>query len=336
VRGAILQRRQFITVLGGVAAASTFSHAAVRAQQTGARRIGVLSGLTERDAEGQARLAAFQQGLEKTGWKIGDNVRIDYRWAGGSVEHLRAHAAELVASKPDVILAAASSALPPLQRETRTIPIVFAQVADPVALGFVASLARPGGNITGFAAPEHGLAVKWLELLKQIAPGIARVAVVHQPALPQTAEYLREIETGASSLNVQVSTAAVRERGEIEPAIARFAREPKGGLIMLPAPVIGTNRDVIIGLAAQHRLPAVYPFRFFVAAGGLASYGIDNHDLYRRAATYVDRILKGEKPADLPVQQADKFELVINLRTAKALGLDPPMSLLARTDEVIE
>ncbi|MEX2034754.1 MAG: ABC transporter substrate-binding protein [Xanthobacteraceae bacterium] len=331
-----MQRRQFITVIGGVAAASTFSHVAVRAQQTRMRRIGMLSALSEHDPEGQARLTAFQQGLQQLGWKIGENVRIDHRWAGGSADRLRVLAAELVRSKPDVILAAATSALAPLRRETRTIPLVFAQVSDPVALGFVASLARPGGNITGFATSEHGLAVKWLELLKQIAPSIARVGVIYQPALPQTAGYLHEIEAGAPSLKVQVSTAAVRDRTEIERAIATFAREPNCGLIMPPGPVLATHRDAIIGLAAQRRLPAVYPYRFFVTSGGLASYGIDNHDLYRRAAGYVDRILRGENPAELPVQHPTKFELVINLKTAKALGLDPPMALLARTDEVIE
>jgi putative ABC transport system substrate-binding protein len=300
------------------------------------RRIGMLSGLAETDPEGRSRLAAFQQGLQQFGWKIGDNVRIDARWAGGKADRLRAYAAELVASRPDVILAAAGSALAPLRQETHTIPIVFAQVADPVAVGYVASLARPGGNITGFATAEHGLAVKWVELLKQIAPSIARVAILYQAALPQTMHYLQEIETGARSFNMNVSTAAVGDRGEIERAIAKFAREPNCGLVLPPAPVIATHRDVVIGLVAQHRLPTVYPYRFFVDGGGLASYGIDNHDLYRRAASYVDRILKGEKPADLPVQQADKYQLVINLKAAKTLGLDPPISLLARTDVVIE
>jgi putative ABC transport system substrate-binding protein len=226
--------------------------------------------------------------------------------------------------------------LAPLRRETRTIPIVFAQVSDLVGAGIVASLARPGGNITGFATTEYGVAVKWVELLRQLAPQVARLAVIYQPALPQTAGLLREIDAGALSFGLQVFAAAAHNRSDIESAITAFAREPNGGVILPPGPVIAAHRDMIIALLARYRMPAIYPYRFFVTGGGLASYGIDNHDLYRRAAHYVDRILKGERPGDLPIQLADKYELVINVKTARALGLEVPVTLLARTDEVIE
>jgi putative ABC transport system substrate-binding protein len=311
-------------------------HAARAQQAERVRRIGVLNGLAETDPEGQARVASFQKGLQDLGWKDGGNVQIEYRWAGGDPARLRAYAAELVGLKPNVILAAAASALRPLQRETLTIPIVFAQVTDPVALGFVASLARPGGNITGFATSEHGLAGKWMELLKQIAPGVTRVCAIYQPGTPQTAGLLREIGAAARSFDVELSTVAVRDATEIKRAVGVFARQPNSGLIIPPSPLIATHRDMIIELAERQRLPVVYPYRYFVTRGGLTSYGPDNHDLYQRAASYVDRILKGEKPSDLPVQLPTKYELVLNLKTAKALGLAVPATVLLRADEVIE
>jgi len=332
-----MKRRDFILLGGAAVMPSILRPLPLSAQQvSGTRHIGALSGLADTDAEGQARAAAFRHGLQELGWTEGRNIRVDYRWADGRADRMRALAAELVELRPDVILAAATTALTALQQATRTIPIVFAQVTDPVAAGFVQSLARPGGNITGLTQHEFSIGLKWLELLNQIAPQVARVAVIYDPENVTTAEYLRTMEAAAPSLGLQVSPFAVRDKAEIMDAINSFAGQPDGGLIVLPGPVGTANRDVIITLAARHRLPAVYAFRYHVVSGGLASYGVDNIDLYRRAAWYVDRILKGEKPADLPIQHATKFELVINLKTAKALGLDPPMSLLARTDEVIE
>jgi len=329
-----MKRRAFITLLGGAAAAWPL---AARAQQRERMRlIGVLMNLAERDPEGQARIAAFREGLGKLGWTEGREVQIEYRWFAGDPERAQAYAADLVKLKPEVIFAGTAPSLAPLQRETRSVPIVFAQVADPVGGGFVASLARPGGNITGFAQFEYAIGAKWLELLKQIAPQVARAAIVYDPTNPEASEYLPPIEAAAQSLGVQVSISAVRSVAEIERAIEQFTREPNGGLIPLPSPLMAVHRDLIISLAMRHRLPNVYAYRYYPIGGGLASYGIDNIELYRRAASYVDRILRGEKPDDLPVQQATKFELVINLKTAKALGLDPPISLLARTDEVIE
>ncbi len=328
-----MRRREFITLLGGAAAAWPL---AARAQQpNGVRRIGVLIALAESDPEAQARAAAFRDGLQKLGWTEGHNIRIDYRWAADA-DHLLAYAAELVGLAPDVIVGNSSALVAALQRATGTIPIVFAQVADPVGQGFVASLARPGGNITGFATTAATFSVKWLELLKEIAPRVTRVAVIYDPANPNWAGYLRGIEARAPLFGVQLSATRVRNAEEIERAIDALARETNGGLIVGSSSLTGVHRELIIALAARHRLPAVYQFRYFVTSGGLASYGIDNIDLFRRAASYVDRILKGEKPGDLPVQYATKFELVINLKTAKALGLDPPVTLLARTDEVIE
>jgi putative ABC transport system substrate-binding protein len=329
-----VKRREFIAMLGGAAAAWPL---AARAQQpSGMRRIGVLMNLAESDPEGQARIAAFREGLGKLGWSEGRDVQIDYRWFAGDPGRARAYAAELVKLKPDVVFAAPTSSVAALQRETRSVPIVFAQVADPVGAGFVASLARPGGAITGFANFEYAIGAKWLELLKQIAPRVTSVAVIYDPANPEWKAFLPVIEAAARSFGMQVSVSAVRNDIEIERAIEEFTREPSGGLIPLPGPLMAVHRDLIISLATRHRLPNVYAFRYYPIGGGLASYGTDNIDLYRRAASYVDRILKGEKPGDLPVQQATKFELVINLKTAKAFGLDPPISLLARTDEVIE
>jgi putative tryptophan/tyrosine transport system substrate-binding protein len=329
-----MRRREFITLLGGAAAAWPL---AARAQQSERmRRVGVLSVLTADDPEAQHRVAVIEKELQERGWINGRNVAIDYRWGAANAERIQAYAAELVGLRPDVILAAATTALAALHREARTAPIVFAQVVDPVGRGFVASLARPGGNITGFAQYEETIAVKWVELLKQLAPGISRAGVIYDPANPATAGYLHAIEAGARSLGVTLSSSTVRDPGEIERAIESFAGAPDGGLIVLAGPVAAVHRERIIALAARYRLPAVYTLRYYVSSGGLASYGVDNIDLYRRAVSYVDRILRGEKPADLPVQFANKFELVINLKTAKALGLDPPVSLLARTDEVIE
>jgi putative ABC transport system substrate-binding protein len=327
-------RRKFLATLGGAAAAWPL---VARAQQgERVRRIGVLMVLAENDPEAQRRIAIIQKGLQEFGWIDGRNIRIDFRWTAGDSDRLRTHAKELVGLSPDVILSGSTAALAALHRETRTVPIVFAQVTDPVGAGFVASLAHPGGNITGFANYEVGIGVKWLELLKQIAPDVSRVEIIYDPANPLAAELIRSIDTGAPSLAVQVSSSAIRNSADIERAINALADQRNGGLVVFATPLTGVHRDVIIGLAARHRLPAVYGFRYFVESGGLASYGIDNNDLYRRAVSYVDRVLKGEKTADLPIQYATKFELVINLRTAKALGLDVPIPVLARTDEVIE
>jgi putative tryptophan/tyrosine transport system substrate-binding protein len=330
-----MKRRAFLTLLGGVAAAWPLT---ARAQQSAmpVRRLGVLLALSETDAEGQARVAALRQGLQDLGWSEGRNLKIDYRWTGGDDVRARAQAAELVASQPDVIFAAPSSALAAVQRATRTIPIVFAQVSDPVGAGFVTSLAHPGGNITGFALFEFAIGAKWLELLKQIAPSVTRVAVIYDPATPNTYGFLPMLEAAGRSFGVDVFTHAVHDTTEIERVIDTFAAEPNGGLIPVASLLLAVQRDLVISLANRHRLPAVYAFRYYVASGGLASYGVDNIDLYKRAASYIDRILKGEKPANLPVQLANKYELVINMKTAKALGLDIPVSVLARTDEVIE
>jgi putative tryptophan/tyrosine transport system substrate-binding protein len=300
------------------------------------RRIGALFSQAETDPEGQARAAALRHGLQELGWAEGRNLRIDYRWAGGGLDRMRPLAAELVRLNPDVIVASATTSLVALQQATRSVPIVFAQVTDPVGAGFVDSLARPGGNITGVTQHEFTIGVKWVELLKQLAPGVTRVAVLYDPGNPATAGYLLAIEPAAPTFGITVSPFAVRDKAEIAGAIDGFAAEPRGGLIVLPGPAGTTNRELIIALAASHRLPAVYAFRYHVVSGGLASYGVDNIDLFRRTAWHVDRILKGEKAAELPVHHATKFQLVINLKTAKALGLDPPIALLARTDEVIE
>lgn len=299
------------------------------------RRIGVLTAIAEDDPEGQARISALREGLKALGWTEGRDIQIDYRWARDAAL-LPGYAAELLALKPDMVFAASGTPLDALRRLTTTIPIVFAQVPDPVGRGYVASLARPGGNITGFTLFELSIAVKWLELLKQLAPRVTTADTLYDPANPASASYLREIEQGAPAFGVKLLPLPARSEAEVEQAIAALARESNGGLLVLPGPSTGRNRGRVIALVAQHRLPAVYPFRFFVTGGGLASYGVDNHDLFRRAATYVDRVLKGDNPGGLPIQQAVKFELIINLKTAKALGIDVPVTLLARTDEVIE
>ena len=328
-----MKRREFITLLGGAAAAWPL---AARAQQTERiRRIGVLMPFAENDLDAQASITAFRQALQMLGWTDG-RVRIDYRWGGGEPERISAYASELVGLKPDVILVITALALQPLLQETRSIPIVFTQIADPVGSGFVASLAHPGGNVTGFASAEFSMYGKSLEMLKEVAPEVARVAVLLNLEQAPQAGMWRAIEAAAASFRVQVTAADVRDSAEIERAIDSFASESNGGLIVLPNVPTIVHRGLIIALAARHRLPAVYPIRQFVTDGGLISYGPHTVDQYRQAAGYVDHILRGEKPADLPVQQPTKFELAINLKTAKALGLEVPPALLTRADEVIE
>jgi putative ABC transport system substrate-binding protein len=329
-----MRRREFITLLGGTAAIGPLT---VRAQQPDRmRRIGVLMNLASDDAEAQARLAAFHQGLQQLGWTVGRNVQIDYRWGAGNADRIRKFAAELVALAPDVILSTGSPSVAALQQATRTVPVVFVTVVDPVSSGFVDSLARPGGNITGFALYEYSISGKWLALLKEIAPGMTRAAVIRDPALTAGGGQLGVIQAVAPLVGAEVSPVNVRDAGEIERAITAFARSPNGGLIITGSTLAAVHRDLIVTLAAQHKLPAVYPYRYFVVAGGLISYGPGLVDQYRDAARYVDRILRGEKPADLPVQHPTKYELVINFKTARALGLDVPPTLLARADEVIE
>jgi putative ABC transport system substrate-binding protein len=329
-----MKRREFITLVGGGVAAWPLS---ARAQQTErVRRIGILLPAAADDAEFQAWVGAFLQGLAVLGWTIGRNVRIDTRWATANAAEIRRHAAELAALAPDVILASGTSTVGPLLQATRTVPVVFPVVVDPVGAGFVDSLARPGGNATGFLLFEYSISGKWLELLKQLAPGVTRVAVLRDPATPTGIGQFGVIQAVAPSLRVEVSPLNVRDADEIERGVAAFARSSNGGLILTGGNRAILHRDLIITLAARHKLPAVYADRFFVAAGGLISYGPDRIDQYRRAAAYVDRILKGEKAADLPVQAPTKYEVVINLKTAKVLGLDIPSSLLARADEVIE
>ena len=328
-----MRRREFITLIGG---AVTWPLAASAQQDGRMRRVGVLMHLAADDPEGQARIAAFTQGLQELRWTIGRNVRIDYRWAAGDAERGRKYAAELVALAPDVILAAGGAVVAPLLQATRTVPIVFAQTPDPVGAGFVASLARPGGNATGFTIFEFGMGGKWLELLKEIAPRVTRAAVLRDAALAAGTGQLGAIQSVAPSFGVELSPIDVRDAGEIQRAVTAFARSPNDGLLVTGSALATVHRDAIIKAASQSRLPAVYPLRVFVTAGGLTSYGPDLIDPYRQAAGYVDRILRGEKPADLPVQAPTKYELVINLKTAKALGLDVPPTLLARADEVIE
>ena len=328
-----MRRRAFISLLGG---AATWPLAARAQQGESMRRIGVLMSTSADDPEGHARLGAFQQGLQQSGWTIGRNVRIDSRWPAGDSERLRRYAAELVALSPDVILATGSAAAGPLLQATRTVPVVFVIVPDPVGAGFVNSLSRPGGNATGFIQFEYGISGKWLELLKQIAPGVTRAAILRDPAISAGIGQFGAIQAVAPSLGVEVSPVNVRDADEIERAIGDFARSANAGLIITGSALAVVHRHLIITLAAKHRLPAVYFQRTLVADGGLISYGADGIDQYRRAVGYVDRILKGEKPADLPVQMPTKYELVINLKTAKALGLEIPSSVLARADEVIE
>jgi putative ABC transport system substrate-binding protein len=328
-----VKRRNFITLLGGVAA---WPLAAGAQQADRMRRIGVLTPFAADDAEGHARLTAFAQGLQQLGWTVGQNIRIDYRWGDGKPASMRKLADELASLAPDVILANSSAAVSPLLQATRTVPIVFAAVADPVGAGYVESLARPGGNATGFIALEWSVSGKWLELLKEIAPRVTRAAVLRDSAIAAGPGFFGAIQAPASTLGVELRPVDVRDSGEIERSIAAFAQTSNGGLVVTGSPAATARRDLIVKLATRHRLPAVYSVRTFVAVGGLTSYGTDFLDQFRRAAGYVDRILKGEKPADLPVQAPTRYELVINLKTAKMLGLDVPPSLLARADEVIE
>jgi putative ABC transport system substrate-binding protein len=330
-----IRRRDFIGLVGAAAAWPL----AARAQQAGGmRRIGVLMAIAEGDREGQARVAAFREGLQKLGWAEGRNIRIDTRWATPrDAEARQRFAKELVALQPDLILSQATPTTATLLQQTRTIPIVFVGVSDPIGSGFVASFARPGGNVTGFITMEPTMAGKWLELLKEIAPRVTRAALLFNPATAPYAEYyLTPFKSAAASFAVQAIIAPVRDTLELASAIAALAREPNGGLMTMPDTFLNAHRAQITSLVARHRLPAVYPFRFFAELGGLMSYGSDLVDDYRRAAGYADRILKGAKPSELPVQAPVKFELVINLKTAKALGLDVPWQLQQRADEVIE
>ena len=321
-----MKRREFISLIGGMVVAWPL---AARAQQRErVRRIGVLMPTDADNPDNQARLAAFLQGLQQFGWTVGRNLRIDLRWAAGEVERNRQYAAELLALAPEVIVAVGSG-VPALKQATRTVPIVFTIVADPVGLGFVDNLARPGGNITGFLAFEYGLSGKWLELLKQVATGVTRAAVVRDPAIATGAGQFAAVASVGPALGVDIVPVNVGDPGELEAALAAFARSPNGGLVVTGSAFAVMRRDLIIRLAAQHRLPAIYYERLFVVAGGLISYGPDTVDQFRRAAGYVDRILKGEKPADLPVQAPTKYELVINLKTAKALGSLDPARLLS-------
>ena len=330
-----MRRRDFITGIAGSAAAWPLETRAQERERV--RRIGILLATAADDAEAQTRVGAFLQGLTQLGWTDGSNLRIDTRWATTNPDELRRHATELVALAPDVLVGGSgTTTAAALLQATRTVPIVFAIVVDPVGAGFVASLARPGGNATGFLLFEYGLSGKWLELLKEIAPRMTRAAVLRDPAIASGIGQFGAIQAVAPSLGVELSPVDVRDALEIERAVAAFAGAPNGGLIVPASPAATSHSHLIVTMAARHKLPAVYFGRFFVAAGGLISYGPDLLDQYRQAAGYVDRILKGEKPADLPVQAPVKYELVINLKTAKALGLDVPAMLLARADEVIE
>jgi ABC-type uncharacterized transport system substrate-binding protein len=330
-----MRRREFIWLIGGAAAAWPV---AARAQQGGIRRIGALMDTADDNADGQERIAAFRQRLHELGWTEGSNVRIDLRWGGGDVERTRAYAAELVSLKPDVIFAFANAQLAPLSRETRTIPIVFVGASDPVGAGYVASFARPGGNITGFTLFEASMAGKWLAVLKEIAPNVARVAIMVNPdtAVVRGTLYTRAFDDAAKKLAIEPITATTHDGGEIVAALAALARQPGGGLIVAPDTFSNAHRELIVALAARHRLPAIYGQRQFPTSGGLLSYGPDLVDIVGRAASYVDRILRGEKPAELPVQAPTKFEMVVNLKAAKALGLAIQESFLLGADKVIE
>jgi putative ABC transport system substrate-binding protein len=329
-----MKRRDFITLVGGAAVAWPLAARAQQPERT--RRLGILMAIAENDPEGQQRVAAFVQGLRELGWTEGANIHIDYRWAGADVGRIRSAAAELIDFKPDAIVAQTALAVAPLQQMTTSIPIVFLNIVDPVNSGFVASLARPGGNITGFTPAEMSMRGKLLEVLKEVAPAVSRVGVLYNPVqAPQVGQW-HAIETAAPALGVQVSAAGAANADEITHRIEAFANEPDSGMIVLANPVNDSNRGLIIALMARRLMPAIYAYPHYVREGGLVSYGVDPIDQFHQAATYVDRILKGAKPADLPVQQPTKFDLTVNLKTAKALGLTIPQSLLARADEVIE
>jgi ABC-type uncharacterized transport system substrate-binding protein len=329
-----MRRREVITFLGGAAAGWPLAARAQQGQRM--RRIGVLYPLAAGDAEAEARNRAFEQSLQALGWTVGQDLKIDYRMAGGNADRIRQYAAELAALAPDVIIPIGSATVVPVQQAAPATPIVMVNVADPVGAGFVQSLARPGGNTTGFTNFEYSLGGKWVELLKQIAPQVTRAAVLRDPATAAGIGQFAAVQSAAQSLTVELTPVGVRDLGEIERTVAAFARTANGSMIVTVGSGGGAHRKLLIGLAARHRLPAAYPYAYYVKDGGLISYGPDTHDLFRRAAHYVDRILKGEKPADLPVQAPTKYELAINLKTAKALGLDLPASVLARADEVIE
>ena len=330
-----MRRRDFVRAIVGSATAWPFTLRAQQSKPKPVRRVAALMPYSASDPEAQNRNAAFLQALQQLGWTVGQNVQIEYRWAAGSEDDMRKYAAELVALAPDVILTS-GAAIEPLRRATRTVPIVFVLVPDPVGAGFVDSLARPGGNVTGFANFDYGIGAKWLALLKEIAPNTTRAAVLRDPALRAGMGQWGAIQSASPSVAIEVSPISLVEAGEMESALTAFARNPNGGLIVTGSALTVVRRDLIIALAARYGLPAVYYERNFVSAGGLISYGSNYVELFRLAATYIDRILKGEKPADLPVQTPTKYELAINLKTAKALGLDAPSSLLARADEVIE
>jgi putative tryptophan/tyrosine transport system substrate-binding protein len=330
----MMQRRKFLTVLGGAAGAWLLP--AFAGPRERVRRIGALMNLAATDPESQDRVGAFVQRLGELGWTIGRNLRVEFRWPAGNEDLARRYAAELVELAPEAILAASGAMVMPLLQATRSIPIVFAQTPDPVGAGFVASLAHPGGNATGFTQLEFGLSAKWLELLKQIAPRVTRVAVLRDAMFPSGVAQFAAVQTAATSLGVELTAVGVRDANEIEQDIRAFARGPNDAMIVTASALSAVHREVIIALAARHRLPAIYPFRYFVTGGGLISYGADPIDQYRNAAGYIDRILKGEKAADLPVQAPVKFQTVLNANTAKALGLEVPTEILVRADEVIE
>ena len=327
-----MRRREFIVALGGAAILGMRTSA----QQTRMRRIGLLVEYDEKDSEAQARVKALMDGLQELGWVAGHNLHVEQRFAGGDPDRIRAFASELAAFTPDVILGSGAPVTTALQAATRTTPIVFVQVSDPVGAGLVPSLGRPNGNVTGFTNFEYAMVGKWLEVLKQAAPHVTRVLMLQNQANFGWPGYVRALETAARSLGIRWTLGPVQSASEIEQAIISFSGEPTGGMIVLPDTTTGVNRKLIVALAERHRLPAVYPFRFFVADGGLMAYGIDVPDVFRRAASYLDRILRGEQPRDLPVQAPTKYELVINLKTAQALGLEILPNLLARADEVIE
>jgi putative ABC transport system substrate-binding protein len=328
-----MRRREFVAFLGS---AAVWPLAARAQQRERMRRIGILVNYSATDPQVQARNAAFLQGLQQLGWTVGQNVQIDYRWSSGNMDDARKFAAELVASAPDVIFAPGTASLGPVLQATRTIPIVFVLIPDPVGSGFINSLARPGGNATGFTGFDYSIGGKWLELLKELAPNVTRAAVIRDPAITAGLGAWAAIQSVSSATGIEVSPINMADAGEIERAVATFAQAPNGALILTGSALAVQHRDLIIALAARHKLPAIYYDPYDAVAGGLVSYGVDNIDQFRRAAGYVDRILKGEKPADMPAQQPTKYELVINVKTAKSLGLTIPLPLLSRADEVIE